>query len=465
MNIPEFIARCRGIVGDRHVLDPADAQAYVVDWTGRWTGTPVCLVRPGSVDEVIEIVRLCRDQSVAIVPQGGNTGLVGGTAAPAASILMSLRSLDLLGDTDDVRGRLRVGAGVTLAAVHDHLRGGPWRYAVDFAARDSATIGGTVATNAGGVHVFRFGTTRAQVAGLEWVTSDGELIQRLSGLDKDNTGYDITSLLIGSEGTLGIVTHVDLRLVRRPATFVTALIGFGSIGAAVPAAWSIRAADPHSEVIEVIDGPCLDLVAATRRLSSPIGSCGAALLVESAGDDPSDGLAAAIDGCDDMRAVAVAATELDRQRLWEFRDGISGALPSLGDVSKFDLSLPFDELESFCAGAGSLASRGGQSARAWLFGHVCDGNLHLSVTGASDVGALEDAVMADVIARHGSISAEHGIGRAKARWLDRVRSSSDIAAMRSIKHALDPAHLLNPGAIFSEGEGPRSIDLDRPARP
>ena len=447
----EVIGQLGSVVGDHHVLVDELTEGFRTDWTARWLGAPMCVVRPGSSAEVAEVVRVCAEHRVAVVPQGGNTGLVGGTCAPEGSILLSLGRLDTVGEPDVDRGRLEVQAGATLADVHGRLVGTGWRYPIDFGARDSATIGGTIATNAGGVHVLRFGSTRSLVAGLQWVAADGSVISRLHALDKDNTGYDLVSMIVGSEGTLGVVTAAMLRLVAEPTELVTVLVAFDSLPEALEAAWIIRRHDPNVEVVEVIDGPCLDLVSSFRRISIPTGPCGAALLVESAADvDPAPGLAAALGRCDGVGEVAVASRRTEREHLWLFRDEITTALAGMGDVAKFDVSLPPAALATFCDRVRTTTMALTTRPSVWLFGHVCDGNLHVNITGVGpEVAALDQLVYSEVSASGGSISAEHGIGRAKTGWLHLSRSPEEVASMRAIKRALDPLGILNPGAIFT----------------
>jgi FAD/FMN-containing dehydrogenase len=272
----------------------------------------------------------------------------------------------------------------------------------------------------------------------------------MSGLDKDNTGYDLTATLIGSEGTLGVITRAELRLVRRPAETVTAMVRFDALADAVAAAWTLRRHDPGLEVVELVDGPCLELIADHTGVASPVGSSGAALLVESAGEsDPAPHLAAAVDRCQGVVTVAVATSVADRERLWGFRDGITARLTALGPVSKFDVSLPPDVVVAFCSDVLPRIAALPGARRVWVFGHVCDGNLHVNVTGAAvPDDELEELVLGEVIARGGSISAEHGIGRAKAHWLERMHPAAEVAAMRAVKTALDPELRLNPGVIF-----------------
>src|SRR3974390_3307228 len=219
----DLLAALRGAVGATFVVTDPDLQsAHVVDWTGRFRGATPAVVRPGNVDEVAAVLRCCTDAGAAVVPQGGNTGLVGGSVPGRGEIVVDLRRLDALGSVDGRAGQVTAGAGVTIARLHEHARAAGWRYGVDLGARDRATVGGTVATHAGGVHVLRYGPTRRQLVGVEAVLAGGHVIRRLDGLEKDNTGYDLTDLFCGSEGTLAVVTAARVRLHPRPAHTVVA---------------------------------------------------------------------------------------------------------------------------------------------------------------------------------------------------------------------------------------------------
>jgi FAD/FMN-containing dehydrogenase len=389
---------------------------------------------------------------VAVVPQGGNTGLVGGGVPLAGEVVLSTRRLDGLGPVDPVAAQITAGAGVTIGALQAAARGHGLRYGVDLAARDSATVGGTVATNAGGLRVMRHGATRAQVVGIEAVLGDGSVISHLGGLLKDNTGYDLAGLLCGSEGTLGVVTAARLRLLPRPSEVVVALVGFDDPSTAVEAVAAWRAAVPDIEAAELILAPGLDLVCATYSLSPPFASRPAVyVLVEAAGrHDPTHELAAAIVGSGiDEAAVAVATDERRRAELWRYREEHTTAINSVGPPHKLDVTLPLGSLGAFIDDAPGIVAAVAPEARTWLFGHAADGNVHVNVTGLDpDDESVDDAVLAFVAARGGSISAEHGIGTAKVPWLHLNRSPEEIAAMRAIKAALDPDGILNPGVLL-----------------
>ena len=420
------------------VDDPDVVAGYSVDWTGRWRGRAAAVARPRSVDEVAEVLALGRP----VVPQGGNTGLVGGVVPLEGEVVLSLRALDGVVDVDPDAGQLTAGAGATIADVQAAARAAGWEYGVDWGARDTATVGGSVATNAGGTRVIRFGDTRAQLLGVEAVLADGSVISHLGGLVKDNTGYDLAALLCGSEGTLGVVTAARLRLVPRHEQRVVAIVGVASLSEAVSLAGHVRRSTADVEAIEVLTDDCRRLVG----VAPPVpGDFEAWVLVECAGhDDPTAGLAAAVG---DLPAAVAGPTEpARREALWQVRHGITEAVNGIGPPVKLDVTLPGPRLAAFCDEVPSVVP---PDAQLWLFGHVADGNIHVNVTGVDPHDeSVDDAVLRLVAAHGGSISAEHGIGRAKRRWLHLVRSPSEIETMRRIKAALDPSGILNPGVLL-----------------
>jgi FAD/FMN-containing dehydrogenase len=449
---PALRSRFADIVGAAHVVSDPDARAsYERDWTGRFVGSTPAVIRPGSVDEVAACVQLCAAEGLSVVPQGGNTGLVGGGVPLAGEIVLSTRRLDRLGPVDTVAGQLTAGAGATVAAVQAAARSHGLRYAVDLAARDSATMGGTVATNAGGLHVVRHGPTRAQLLGVEAVLGDGRVIAHLGGLVKDNTGYDLAGLLCGSEGTLGIVTAARLRLVPQPVHTIVALVGLPGAKHAVEAVSAWRRELPDLEAAELFLADGLHLVCDAFRLRPPLAvDAPVYVLVEvAAATDPSDRLAAAFAGSGvDDEAVAVAVDAPRRAELWRYREEHTTAINSLGPPHKLDVTLPLGELGAFVDEAPAIVAAVAPAARTWLFGHVGDGNVHVNVTGvAPDDDRVDAAVLEAVAARGGSISAEHGIGTAKRPWLALNRSPAELDAFTAIRRALDPAGILNPAVL------------------
>jgi FAD/FMN-containing dehydrogenase len=448
-----FLAAARTAVGESAVLtDPDLTAGYSVDWTRRWRSSAAAVVRPTTTDQVAALVAAARCHRVALVPQGGNTGLVGGSVPrTGAEVVLSLRRLDELGPVDVLAGQVTAGAGVTLAALQAHAAAVGLSFGIDTGARESATLGGMIATNAGGVHVVRHGPMRAQVVGVEAVLGTGDVVSRLGGLVKDNTGYDIGQLLCGSEGTLGVVTRARLRLVADEPHVVVALLGLAGIGEAVSLASELRHEVAEVRALELMEGDSLRVVAAYLGGAPPVAADASAyLLVEAAGRvDPTAALADAIGRHAAAAPAAVGVERVDRERLWRWREVYPEAAAALGVVLKFDVTLPAAAIAEFCAAVSERLAAGWPGATTLLYGHVGDGNIHVNVVGPDpDDDAVDDTVLDLVVGLGGSISAEHGIGVAKKAWLARDRSAAEVAAMRAIKHALDPDGILNPGVLL-----------------
>jgi len=433
----------RAIVGDAHVLVDADVRAgYEVDWSGRYRGVTPAVVRPGSVEEVAAVVAWCRDHDVALVAQGGNTGLVGGSVPVDGELVVSTRRLDRLEPVDRVSGQVTVGAGATLAATQSHVGAAGWSLGIDLAARDSATIGGMVATNAGGLAFVRHGGMRQRVLGVEAVLGDGSVISHLGGLLKDNTGYDLSGLLCGSEGTLGIVTAARLRLDPPGHDRVTAIVAVEDVDGALATVAALRRTGSAVDAAELFFDDGLALVCRHLDLARPLGAAPAYLLVDW------EGPVEALEGVPLLDAV-VAEDAGRRASLWRYREAHTETVNALGIPHKLDVTLPLAALGRFVTDVRSTVEAVAPGSTVVLFGHVADGNVHVNVVGpAPDDDAVDDAVLRLVVERGGSISAEHGIGRAKARWLHLARSSAELAAYRGIKAALDPAGILNPHVLI-----------------
>ena len=447
-----------GVVGARHVLTDPDVRAgYERDWTGRYEGRALAVLRPADTVQVSGVMALCSEQGVAVIPQGGNTGLVGASVPRAAGagreqIVLSLLRLDTIGTVDPVVGQVTVGAGVTLSALQSAARAAGEDATLDFGARESCTVGGVVACDAGGARALRHGTARAHVAGLEAVLADGSVVSRLAGLAKDNAGYDLPSLLIGSEGTLGIITQVRWKLAPLPAARVTALVGVGSAGEAATLLRALRAHAPSLDSCDFFTDEGLSLVLDHQRRSSPVTERAPVyVLCEcAASSDPTDELAAALEeaGVED---ALIADDTAGREGLWSLREGHTEAINAAGVPHKLDVGIPLAALEHFLQAVPQVAAEAVPGTRAILFGHLGDGNVHVNLLGpALDDERADDAVLALVLECRGTISAEHGVGIAKARWLQRARGEAEVAAMRAIKRALDPAGLLNPGAVLDD---------------
>jgi FAD/FMN-containing dehydrogenase len=449
-----------GITGRAHVLTDADQQAgYLTDWTRRYHGTASCVVLPGSADEVAGVILCCAARGVPVVPQGGNTGLVGGSVPPAgarrAPVVLSTRRLTSLHPADVLAGQVTAGAGVTIARLRAAAAASGLEYGVDLAARDSATVGGTIATNAGGIHTIRYGPTRAQLLGVAAVLADGSVLNDLSGLAAASTGYDLTQLLAGSEGTLAVLTAARLRLWPAEPAAAVLLAGATGIGAAAELLAEVRAHVPAVRAAEYFEAAGLDLVRRSAGLPAPLrhGHAGY-LLAELPGPALDSQRLAAVALPPD---TAVAQDSRGRAALWAYRERLTEAIASAGIPHKIDVAVPAGALGAFRADldeAVQAAAAAGQDPQVIVFGHLGVGNLHVNVLGPDPADDAVDVAVARLAVRHGgSGAAEHGIGRAKSGWLSWSRPAAQIAAMRAIKTALDPAGLLNPGVIFPAAGG------------
>ena len=466
-----FLPAVREVVGTAHCLEDPDLKAsYEIDWTRRFGGPSLVVIRPADTAEVARVLALCNRFRVGVVPQGGNTGLVGGSVPRNGEAVLSLGRLNHVLSCDATEGLIVAEAGTTLATAQTAAAQVHAELGIDIAARDSATLGGMVATNAGGVHVIRHGPMRARLGGVEVVLSDGTVATRLSGLVKDNVGYDLAQIMAGSEGTLGLVTKVALHLVPIPKFRVAALVALrgtppapGDRGeavravteAAVSLAARLRAEVDGIDALELIFAEGMALVREALGLPAPPDPGAAAwLLVEaSGGRNPTGMLADALEGAPGVTEIAVADEAGARARLWAYRERHTEAIATLGVAHKLDVTLPAGELAGFAGAVGpeisAVLGRGRPETRVVLFGHVGDGNLHVNVIGPGDDDhRADDAVFRMVIARGGSISAEHGVGIAKLDFVAAARSPGDLTVMRRVKDALDPEGILNPGVLL-----------------
>jgi len=452
----DAVDELRTIVGLADVLTDDDVRAgHERDWTGRWHGRCEAVVRPGSTSEVSAVLAACERRGIAVVPQGGNTGLVGGSVprvdGDRATIVLSLQRLDTIEPVDVDAMQVTAGAGVTIAQWRTAARAAGVDAPIDFAARDSATVGGAIATNAGGSRVVRFGTMRAQVVGVEAVLADGRRIGSLAGLPKETAGLHWPSLVTGSEGTLAVVTAARVRVVPRLDHTVTALVAMTSLAAATELLGALRRTLTTLDSVELVGAEAMALVADHLGVTPPVPSTPATLVIECADHtDPTAGLAGVLDRADGVVATAVATGEPRRSELLAFRDRITEAIAAAATADgaptfKLDVAVPVRALEQLLDIARDAAAADG--ARLIPFGHLAEGNLHLNHLGATDTTAIADRVLGAVADLGGTISAEHGIGVAKTAWLSLIRSPGELDALRAIKHALDPNGVLNPGVL------------------
>ncbi|MDP9436246.1 MAG: FAD-binding oxidoreductase [Actinomycetota bacterium] len=442
----------RAAVGKGHVLTEPDVTgSYETDWTRRYSGRAAAVVRPADTAQVAEVVRLCRAHGAAVVLQGGNTGLVGAAVPAGGEVLLSLRRLTDVEPVDVEASQVTVGAGVTLADLQAHARAAGLEFGVDLAARDSATAGGLAATNAGGIRVLRYGSMAGQVAGLEAVLADGSVIRRLEGLAKDQTGYDLTQLLVGSEGTLGVITRLRLRLWPQLRERAVALVAVDGTASALTVLRQLKAALPDLSAAEVVYDEGLQLVMRHSGLGRPFDRPHPAyLLVEvSATTDPADALMEALAEVEGMLDATVGTDGPTRRALWDYREKHTESISAEGVPVKLDVCLPLAELDAFVTELPAVVAAVAPDARPVLFGHLNEGNLHVNILDVGDAGdAVTRAVLERVAASRGSISSEHGVGRSKAAYLGLSRTPVEIEAMRAVKRALDPAGLLNPGVLL-----------------
>ena len=464
-----LIEALRACVGAAQVLTAGDLSGYELDWRKRWRGKALAVVRPGTTDEVAAVVRACAAQGTAIVTQGGNTGLVGGGVpdASGSQVLLSLVRLNRIREIDRANLTATVEAGCVLQAVQQAAADAGLLFPLSLAAEGSCTIGGNLATNAGGTQVLRYGNARALCLGLEAVTAGGDIWHGLAGLRKDNTGYDLRDLLIGSEGTLAIITAATLALHPRPAATMTALAACASLDACVALLGAAqRRLGPGLTGFEVMNGFSLSLVAKHMpQLRQPLSRAPWTVLVELSDNEGEAHARAQFEGllADALEAgtigdAAVAESVAQSRAMWHLRESIPLAQSEEGLNIKHDIALPVSRIPAFCAATDAALAMRWPGMRLVNFGHLGDGNLHYNVQApeAHDAAAFlrdeEHAVNAlvfdAVIAHGGSISAEHGIGALKRDELALRKDATALAMMRAVKKALDPNRLLNPGRVL-----------------
>jgi FAD/FMN-containing dehydrogenase len=463
-----LLATLEAIVGGANVLTSgADVASYVADWRGRYQGKARAVVRPGTTSEVAAVVNCCAEHGVPLVPQGGNTGLCGG-ATPhddGREVVVSLARMNRLRALDVDNATLTVEAGVPLAGVQRFADDAGLLFPLSLGSEGSCTIGGNLATNAGGTAVLRYGNARDLVLGLEVVLADGRIWNGLKGLRKDNTGYDIKQLFLGSEGTLGIITAAVLKLFPRPRVSATALAALSAVDAAVALLDLLRQGlGDRLTGFELISAECIAL---TREhfpaLRDPLPGAPWYALIQA--DDPADdsslatrveaALAAAVDrGI--ARDATIAQSAAQAGELWALREHVTEAQRLEGPNIKHDISLPVSRIPAFLKDAQRELDAALPGVRYVTFGHLGDGNLHYNLSappGTSASAFLAETpranrIVYDLVERFGgSFSAEHGIGQMKRGELERYKPAVEVELMQRIKRALDPNAMLNPGKV------------------
>jgi FAD/FMN-containing dehydrogenase len=464
-----LISELAEAVGPRNVLTaPEDIAPFLTDWRKRFTGRADAVAMPATTQETAAVVRACGRHQAAIVTQGGNTGLCGG-ATPASeglSVVLSTRRINRVRDIDRDNDTITVEAGCTLQAARDAAEQAGRLFPLSLAAQGTCTIGGNLATNAGGTQVLRYGNTRDLALGLEVVLANGEVWDGLRGLRKDNSGYDLKQAFIGSEGTLGVITAATLKLYPLPRSRLTALAGMESLEAAIALLRTMRAvAGPTLTAFELMSleslQPVRELLGLSRFPIEPLTPW-TVLLEVSDHEDEAHALSLLEAGLDPAAGVPVRDSVLaqslaESQQLWRLREAIPEAQARAGGNVKHDISLPLSGIGSFVQETGARIARRFEWAQPLVFGHLGDGNLHYNVgcragcapkTAFDHEDALNEIVYEAVQQYRGSFSAEHGIGQLKRATAVRYKPAVELALMRSIKAALDPAGRMNPGKLL-----------------
>ena len=461
-----LIAELRRLLGERHVLTAAeDIAPYCTDWRGRYSGSALCVALPGGTEEVAAVVRTCAAAGVAIVPQGGNTGLCGGATPAGGEVLVSVRRMNRIRALDADNNSITVEAGCTLQAVQGAAAAADRLFPLSLAAEGSATLGGNLSTNAGGVQVLRYGNARELTLGLEVVLADGRIWDGLRALRKDNTGYDLKHLFIGAEGTLGLITAAVLKLFPRPRTHATAWVAVPDPAAAVRLLGRLRdTAGDNVTAFEIVGRAALELV--LRHIPNtrdPLaGKPAWRVLIELSG--AREGLAAVLEQVLQRAAedglvadAALAASEAQAKALWALRENVSEAQKIEGVSIKHDVALPVSRIAEFIARADAALLAAFPEVRIICFGHIGDGNLHYNQSRPeaqsngdfiAQTGTVNRLVHDLVHQLGGSISAEHGLGQLKRQEVLRYKSETEMDLMRAVKQALDPRGLMNPGKLL-----------------
>ena len=449
---------------DLHLLTAAgDLEHYGRDWTRRWTPAPLAIALPRSLDEVQAIVRWANEQGVAIVPSGGRTGLSGGAVAARGELVLSLERMNRVLDFDAVDRTLTVQPGTILQTVHEAARAHGLIYPVDFAARGSCSIGGNIATNAGGIRVIRYGNTREWIAGLKVVAGNGELLELNRGLIKNSSGYDFRQLLVGSEGTLGIVVEATLKLTDPPPPSQVMLLALPDMDALMQV-FALFRARLELQAFEFFTDHALHHVLAhgTQRAIDGDHPYYVVTEFDAAGEPAQAAALAAFEHALEQGWVSdgvIAQSEAQAAALWRLREGITESLAPRHPY-KNDVSVRVSAVPAFLHEMQALLAREYPRIEVVWFGHIGDGNLHINVlrpddlTEAAFIAQCEHVtkLLAATLQRHGgSISAEHGIGLVKRDYLESTRSAAEIALMHGVRKVFDPNGILNPGKLFADG--------------
>jgi FAD/FMN-containing dehydrogenase len=458
----ELLTALRGALGPEQVLDGAAAgERYRVDFSHEHACTPLAVVRPRSTEDVAATLRLCDAARQRVVVQGGRTGLAGGATPQTGELVISLERLTGIEELDRTAHTLTVRAGTPLQVVQEVAAEAGYLFPLDLGARGSCTIGGNIATNAGGNQVIRFGMMRSLVLGLEAVLADGTVVSSLNKMLKNNAGYDLKQLFIGSEGTLGVVTRAVLKLYPQLPSKVTALCALRSFDDAVELLHGLQTGlGGGLSAFEAMWASYFDYVIAhASGVQSPFDRAYPLYaLVEIEGTNEAldrarlESVLEAALGSETIADAAIAQSLREAQGFWKIRDSIGEVTPSLQPMLAFDVSLPIDAMAGFLARLDGEFGRWPNPVTNLVFGHIGDNNLHLAVTTHrhDGVDALCDTVYAAVGAHGGSVSAEHGVGTLRRKYLHHSRSAAELALMRRLKTALDPNGILNAARVLPD---------------
>lgn len=466
----DILSHLSSAVGAANVLAGRDAEGYGRDWTGKYTSVPGVVVRPGSAAEVASVVRIASETGTPVVPAGGRTGLTGATEATGRIML----SLERMNRIREIRPEARIAiaeAGVVLSSLHDAAADHGLAFPLTFGARGSAMIGGCLSTNAGGSNVLRYGSTRGLCLGIEAVMADGRVLNLMSELHKDNSGYDLKDLLIGAEGTLGIVTAAVLRLVPRPVAYASAMVALETLGEALdllnrlqsetaggveafeymPASYVARHLEYHSAARPPFDGEWpvnifVEIASTAPRDAEP-------------GQDGQTPLAARLEGVlaefierGIAKDAVVASSEGQRREMWARREAAAEIMLSIHPLVDCDIAVPLDRVQTFLDRMEARLKEFDPGARWIVVAHLGDGNIHYNAYPTRDdpalLDAIRDAVDREAVALGGSFSAEHGIGLSKRASMAALKDPVALDVMRRIKAALDPNGILNPGKVL-----------------
>jgi|SRR6185437_2762134 len=456
-----ILTKLTEIVGRNHVItDPAQQLTYLTDWRGRYEGQAIAVVKPQTTDQIVELVKLCQLNNISIIPQGGNTSLSGGATplnqSATRQIILNLSRMNKILDIDAENNSITVQAGCTLAQIIKQADECQRYFPLSIASLDSCQVGGNIATNAGGIHVIKYGMMREMVLGLEVVLADGRVLNQLNSLRKNNAYLDLKQLFIGSEGTLGIITQAVLKLYPKPADYVTGLIGVKTIPQAINLRGQLSAY--FSICAFEIIGKTMQGIYNTNFTANKLPLSDDWVILFELETNNMDGTIDLLSKCElDTEQLIICDSPTSRQGLWQMRENLPVAEKMHGVAIKHDISLPISKIEQFIKLNEKNIQKSYPDAQIIIFGHLGDGNLHYNVQLATpeltlaEESNLNQIVYTDVLNLGGSISAEHGIGQLKTLWYKQSTDTVSYNLAWQVKQLLDPNNLFNPNKIFSEG--------------